>query len=245
MHRLTLLAAVAAASFALPLSAAEPQPFALKAEALVEIDATGKLVRVQAVEDLPPAIRAYIEKEVATWQFKRKDASPVGNATTWVNVHACGMPAPGGYSMGLSFHGNGPRIMDIATSRSGGKLAAAVGRSDWEGRIKAHYLVNPDGTAHIESIEGLPEGRAGKLLKPAVEAFVEDLHYGPESLDGKPVATRATLPFQFQQGGSMPTRDELIARAVESDACKRAGAPASPAQAIAFDSAVDVLVPQI
>src|SRR5688572_32369272 len=150
MHRLTLLAAAAASVLAFPLSAADPapQPFALRAEAKVEIDPSGKLVRVESTQDLPPAIRTYIEKQVATWQFKRNDANPTANASSWLYLQACGLPVEGGYTMGLSFEGNGPRVAGDGWKVSG-ELANAVGRSRWDGAIQAHFVVHPDGSATL------------------------------------------------------------------------------------------------
>jgi hypothetical protein len=35
----------------------------------IDVDATGKLVKIEASGDVPEAIRNYIEKRVATWQY--------------------------------------------------------------------------------------------------------------------------------------------------------------------------------
>jgi hypothetical protein len=241
MHRLTLIAAAAASVLAFPLDAAEPQPFALRAEAKVEIDPSGKLVRVESTQDLPPAVRAYIEKQVATWQFKRNDANPTANASTWIYLHACGLPVAGGYTMGLAYHGNGPRVSGTGwrTSRA---IARAVGRSGWDGAIKVHYVVNPDGSASLESVEGLPGEK--RDLHEAIEQWIEGFTYDPEMLDGKPVATRGVLPVEFRTDGNVPTKQDLVARAVQSPACRNASMGAAGTQAVAVDSNIGV-VPSI
>lgn len=241
MPRLCMLVAATTCVLAFPLGAAgpTPRPIAMTAEARVEIDPAGKLVRVESTQDLPAPIRAYIEKEVATWAFKRNDADPTTNASTWLYLSACGVPVEGGYTMGLSYHGNGPRVSGTGW-RVSEALANAVGRSRWSGTVQAHYVVNPDGKATLESIDGLPRGQAGKVLGPAVEKWIEGFHYDPETRDDKPIATRATLPLDFRNDVDVPTKETLIARAIESPACKQAGMVAAGMQAVAVDSPVGV-----
>src|SRR5678815_2429768 len=104
MRRLAWLPAVLACTVALALPAGEaPRPVAFFAEARVKVD---------AAQDLPASIRTYIEQELKTWQYARRHREgETGNAATWVSLGACAVPTDkGGYTMGLAYHGNGPRI---------------------------------------------------------------------------------------------------------------------------------------
>lgn len=89
---------------------ADTKVVAFSASVRVDVDATGKPVKVEAPADLPDVIRSYIEKRVATWQYQpaKQDGQPVA-ATTYVGINACAVPAEGGYRLGLDFNGNGPR----------------------------------------------------------------------------------------------------------------------------------------
>lgn len=234
MHHLCLLAASTACLLSFPLRAAEP--ITLLAEVRVEIDPVGQLVHAEPAQDLSPEIRAYIEKEVAKWSFKRNDANPTENASTWLFVQACGVPAQAGYTMGLSYYGHGARV------RGGWEvppdLAGALVRSGRRGTIHVHYIVNTNGSATVESIEGL----SGNMpVRKSVERWIENLRYDPESLGGKPVATRETVPISIFTGSKRSRKEDLIAQAVESPACKQAGVAAAGVQAIAVDSRIGVM----
>lgn len=244
LRHFNVLVAATTCALALPLHATDlaSRPISVSAEARVEIDPAGKLVRVESADNLQPAMRTYVEQEVAKWQFRRNDANPTGNATTWLYLSACGVPSGRGYTMGLSYHGNGPRVAGSGWKPSG-ELVGAVARSRWNGAIQVHYIVNPDGKATLESIDGLPGGRAGAALEPAIARWIEGPRYDPETLGGKPVATRATLPLEFASGRGA-SKEKQRALAIESPACKQAGMAAAGMQAVAVDSNIGV-VPSI
>ena len=63
-------ALVACAASAAPTTPA-PKPLSFRADAKVEVDSDGKLVKVEASPDLPEGVRRYIEQEVSKWTFKR------------------------------------------------------------------------------------------------------------------------------------------------------------------------------
>ena len=82
MRRLAWLPAVLACTVALALPAGEaPRPVAFFAEARVEVDADGKVVKVDAAQDLPASIRTYIEQELKTWQYARRGDHAEGPAS--------------------------------------------------------------------------------------------------------------------------------------------------------------------
>lgn len=251
MLRPMLLAATFASSlaFASPTDDA-PKPVSFLAEARVEIDAEGKVVKVEASQDLPEAIRAYIEQQLKTWQYVRRRDPTSGNAATWVALGACAVPAPGGgYTMGLAYHGNGPRIAGGGKLPISRGLVVAVSKARTSGNLDVQFVIGADGKATFESIDGDVDGRTRSIMRPAVESWLEDLRFDPEEIAGKPVATRGSFPLVFKQGdGTRATADELRKEAMQSPQCKQAAAAGQAVdpgmRAVALDSVVDI-VPSI
>ena len=92
------------------VAADDKRVVAFNASVRVEVDAAGKPVKVEAPADLPEAIRGYIEKRVASWQYQPAKVAGVARpAVTYVAVNACAVPVSEGFRLGLDFDGNGPR----------------------------------------------------------------------------------------------------------------------------------------
>lgn len=247
MKRLAIgsVALGASLAFAQPPNDA-PKPVAFTAEARVEVDPDGTLVKVEAAQDLPESIRTFIEQQLKTWKYVRRHREDMtGNAATWVYLNACAVPAPGGgYTMGLAFHGNGPRIA------GGGKwpvprfLFIAVSKAQVAGRVDVHFVVKPDGTATFESMEGWQDARTRKPMRSAIEQWIEDLRFEPEEIGGRPVATRETVPLVIKLG-DRTTSDDLRDKAMQSPQCKQAAAAgqaiAPSLGSVAVDSVVDII----
>jgi hypothetical protein len=230
IHRMLAVAIVLASlSFASDASQpAAPMPLSFHAEARVDVDADGKFVKAEVPSDLPESVRRYIEQELGKWTYKRTDPGvPHGIATTWVDLRACAMPtASGAYSMGLAFNGSGPTLLAAGDL---GMVARASRRLDR--KVILHILIGEDGTATLESIEGGSEDlHANERFEKAVASWVATLRVQPELIDGKPVRARGTLPLEVHQGrrSDKPTKEELLAQALQSPQCKQAGnAPAA------------------
>lgn len=252
--RLTVFFPAALASF-IACAAAPPEPppkvVSFIAEARVEVDESGTLVKVEAAQDLPEGVRTFIEQQLKTWKYVRRHREgETGNAATWVSLGACAVPvANGGYTMGLAYHGNGPRIAGGGMWTVSNGLFHAVSKAQTAGRLDIRFVVGADGKATVESVDGATDGRIRKLMRPAIEDWLERMRFDPEVIGGRPVATRQTLPLEFKQGdGRRPTREDLQAHAMESAQCKRAAAAGQAVgpgmRAVAVDSVMDI-VPSI
>ena len=238
-------ALVACAASAAPTTEA-PKPLSFRADAKVEVDSDGKLVKVEASPDLPEGVRRYIEQEVAKWTFKRNPREgETGNATSYINLGACAVPTPsGGYSMGLAFHGYGPRIAGGGPWKISPDLAHVASRFELESVVMVHFRVQPDGTAKFMSVEGMDGNRSAKAeLERALVGWLRLLRFDPEQIGGHPVATQETLPMAFKQDGPM-TKKDLLANALESPQCRQAAAAgqatAPGLRAAALDSVVEI-----
>jgi len=145
-------ALVACAASAAPTTPA-PKPLSFRADAKVEVDSDGKLVKVEASPDLPEGVRRYIEQEVSKWTFKRNPREgEAGNAISYIDLGACAVPTPtGGYSMGLAMHGNGPRIAGGGKWWIAPELQSVVGRYELDQTVTVHFAVQPDGSAKFVS----------------------------------------------------------------------------------------------
>lgn len=250
MMRRTRTIAVVLAGLSFASNAGQPalKPLAFRAEARVEVDAQGKLVKVEASKDLPDAIRHYIERQLATWTYARHARTgSSGTAATWVMLGACAVPRPDGtYALGLAFHGNGPRIADGGQWQITKDLAASVGRAQVSGTAIVHFIVNADGSAKFESMEtsGLNGGQR-KVLAPHLEGFIARTRFDPEIVDGQPVTTHETVPVEFKSGGGGSTQQSRLAEAMTSPQCRDAELMASDAvnpgmRAVAIDSVIAI-----
>src|SRR5689334_5665839 len=187
-----LVCAWLACALALPANAGQPaalKPLSFRAEARVDVDAQGKVVEVEAAQDLPETVRRYIERQLATWTYRRRDPGVAqGIATTWVDLRACAIPTPeGAYSMGLAYHGSGPMLTSMGRLD---KLANTIGRYRLEGELLLHVVIGEDGVVSLQSIEGASEDRRDRAGMERFETVVKEwlgtLRVQQELIDGKP-----------------------------------------------------------
>ena|SRR6478672_731626 len=230
--------------------ASKPGVVAFNASVRVEVDASGKPVKVEAPADLPESIRSFIEKRVASWQYQpaKRDGVPA-SAVTYVRVGACAIPAAEGYRLGLDFKGNGPAILDPGPwFMPPPRYPVEMQRRGAEGTFKVNYSIQADGSTRIASIEPM-EGTIGRFVKPfrgALTEWIEGLRYQPEQVGGAPVATEMSFPVSFMlSSGTGPRsneayRKELEARAMTSNECIAASSPSGPLP-IALDSPVKII----
>ena len=214
------------------------------------MDASGRPVKVAAPADLPEAVRSYIEKRVASWQYTPGKVNGVPQpSTTYVRVGACAIPAAGGYRLGLDFKGNGPMAQTKGPwflphpPYPRDMLARGAG-----GAFKVTYAIQKDGRARVLAVETLEgtDKRHAKGFHSALKSWIEDLRYLPEQVGGMPVETEMSFPVSFVAGGSRPAdwrkayAEELQARALASKECIAAGGSAGPLP-IAINSPVTVV----
>ncbi|MUV13107.1 hypothetical protein [Noviluteimonas gilva] len=247
MRRRTLAAAVVLVACSFASNAGQPtalKPLSFRAEARVDVAADGKFVKAQASSDLPEPVRRYVEQQLAKWTYKRNDSGG-GIASTWVDLRACAMPTTtGAYSMGLAYNGSGPMLMEAGPPQ---RLAYVTGRMQLSGTINLHIVVgeSADG-ATLESIEGgFKDLTAKQRFAEAARTWVATLRMQPELIDGKPVRARGTIPIELKQGSrsKKPTKEELLAQALESPQCKQAGQAANaPAMTAMQSSEVERVV---
>ena len=243
--RLAMLMGVLLAGVCSAVGAKDAQPLTFTTTARVEVDADGKLVKVEAAQDLPEPVRAYVERQIAQWKFAPNVREGVaGNAATWVTLGACALPQENGtYAMGIAFGGNGPRIAGGGKWRAPPDLFPIVVRSQIDGSADVNFIVHPDGTAKFESMEGLSDGRLRRQMTPVFKRWIADYRFDPEEIGGAPVTTRATITLSLLSGSANNTSEKaMLARTMASPACQRAGMPTVPGlNAIATDSVVSIV----
>lgn len=229
-----LLASVCSAAGA--KEAAKPVTFTTSAR--VEVDADGKLVKVEAAQDLPEPVRAYVERQIAQWKFAPNVREGVsGNSTTWIRLGACALPKDDGtYAMGLAFGGNGPRGYE--NMGLPWETQSFLMRSRMTGRIDVTYVVNPDGSAKMETVEGLGGSGYRRQIQQGLDRWFDQMRFEPETVGGKPVATRIGLVINVLDN----PRDSQLPNASVSEECQRAGMATAPgSDAIATDSVVSIV----
>jgi len=203
------------------------EPIAFRAEARVEVDATGKPNRIEASADLPEAVRTFIEKQVATWRFAPPSRDGVtGSGVTYLKLGACAVPVANGYRMAIDYKGNGPRIAgsSILPPPRYPVSEMIAGRG---AQLVVKWIVETNGRATLEQVERTDGAKVRRIdpFEKAIREWVTTLRYEPEQLDGKAVRTRVTVPVTFMAGGAKgPTafKQELIEQARQSPECQLA-----------------------
>ena len=203
---------------------------AFNASVRVEVDANGKPVKVEAPVDLPEAIRGYIEKRVASWQYApAKQDGVAAPAVTFVRVGACAIPVAEGYRLGLDFKGNGPDLVSTSGRMLPPRYPHDAQIAGITGVYQVSYSIQPEGGARLEDIKQL-EGAGGRYFqsfRKVLTEWVGTLQYQPERVNGKPVATTMSFPVEFELRMDRGSREqwresylaELQARAIASNEC--------------------------
>lgn len=213
----------------------EPKPIAFRTDAKVTLDAAGKLLAVEANQDLPAAVRDFIEKRVATWHFSPPEQDGVtGPAVTYLTLGACALPVPeGGYRLAVDFKRNGPRYAGGPVFRPPAYPRSANIRGIGASMVVT-YVVDTHGRATLENLEytdGASHRRDG--FDESIDAWLRDMRFDPEQLAGKAVRTRIKTFVTFTAGDQAPTRDEFLktieVQAAKSEECRLAGGEMEPA----------------
>jgi hypothetical protein len=199
------------------------------------LDPAGKLLAVEANQDLPAPVREFIEKRVATWHFSPPEQDGVtGPAVTYLTLGACALPVPeGGYRLAVDFKRNGPRYANGPVFRP-----PAYPRSENIRGIGASmivtYIVGTDGRARLETLE-YTDGASHRRdhFDAAVEDWLRDMRFDPEQLAGKPVRTRIKTYVKFTSADSAAGHDDFLkaieAKTAKSEECRLAGGQSEPA----------------
>ena len=223
---------------------------AFNASVRVEVDAAGKPVKVEAPADLPEAIRGYIEKRVASWQYQPAKAhgAPAA-AVTYVRVGACAIPVAEGYRLGLDFKGNGPALETPGPwFLPPPQYPRDLQRRGAEGQFKVSYVVQKDGSTRVKSVVSL-DGDGRRYAKEFIRAltdWIEDMRYRPEQVGGVAMETEMSFPVSFKIDGNSDGdwrkqyQKELQARAIASRECIAASMPGGPLP-VASNSPVTVI----
>jgi hypothetical protein len=231
MKHLILLAAVfmAAGANAMPADPpAKDDVVAFSASVRVDVDAAGKLVKVEVPQDLPEAIRSAIEQRVASWQYQPTKIEGVPQAaTTYVAVNACAIPVAGGYRLGVDFDGNGVRTAGDRRLMPP-EYPSIAQRSGAEAEFVLLLGIEKDGRVVIDEIEKADvSGRVGeKDFTLMLRKWVKTLRFDPEIVAGHPIRGQARMPVSFVMGdhGNRRTlkKEEWQANAKASRECQLA-----------------------
>lgn len=217
---LACLAAPAMAS-----DGAKAEVVAFNAAVRVEVDAIGKPVKVEAPADLPEAIRAFVEKRVASWQYMPAKVAGIPQpAVTYVGVSACAVPVAEGYRLGIDFTGNGPRT--AADRRLDPPMYPPLAQHRG---TEAEYVlilgIEADGHVVIDQIEHADvSARAGASeFEPLLRRWIKSVRFDPELVAGKPVRGQVRMPVTFSlhgPGDRQALQQELQLKAKSSRECQ-------------------------
>lgn len=224
-------------------AATAAEPIAFRASAKVEVDSTGKPVKIETAEDLPRPIRDHIETTVKNWHFSPPSRDGLsGSGITYVSLGACAMPEGKDYRMAIDFKGNGPRPLDDS-ERHGLRYPADAQRAGRAANLHAYWIVETDGSATLERIEregGSPLKKRDSFHQ-AVQDWVSQLRYEPEQFAGRRVRTRMSGPMIFRLSSArylpMTAAVEKLNQVKQSPECLIAASKLEePVPTVAIDS---------
>ena len=207
----TLAALLASAPMLLEAKEPATGPVTFNASVLVDVDAHGKPVRVEAPQDLPEPIRNFIEKRVASWQYQPAKVGGVPQpATTYVSVNACAVPVSNGYKMGLDYQANGPRSLNDRRLAPP-QYPPSARHAGTEADFVLILDIDTDGHAKLATVEKAEfRGRGGSSdFEPLLRRWAKTLRFDVEHLGNKPVTAKVRMPVEFTMGNRV-TRRELI-----------------------------------
>ena len=191
LSALVLLAPAAAA----PTPA--PELRLIHTESRIEIDATGKVVGVEVLTELPPEIKSFIADNVRKKRFEPPmlDGRAVGGVTyAWQD--ACAAPVDGKYRLAVKYRGNGPALDRKHFPFYPREAQKRNVQSKW----KLEYAISADGSGSIVDLQradGGDGGRMDKEFRGAITQWIHGMKFQPERLDGKPVETRMQTYVDF------------------------------------------------
>jgi len=211
----------------------------------VEVDAQGHVGTVTPDPALSPPVAKAVQELVSGWRFDppARDGHVAGGVT-FLQLAACAVPVGGSYQFAVALYSSGP-------ARSGPPAPLIPVRMLRAGRslsFKLNYRVLPDGTAQIDDIVFVNGGNPGdhRIIRESVQSWFRASKFEPEQLDGKPVATRMSLPIAFESGqriyssrsaAQAASAKQHQERALEHPSCKAAmAANRSEDRQIALDS---------
>jgi TonB family protein len=245
MRSIVMLIALAAA---MPLQAgdkAASKVVAFNASVRVEVDPAGKPTRVEAPADLPEAIRGFIEKRVASWQYEPAKVGDMPQAAvTYVAVNACAVPMAGEYRLGVDFDGNGVRYSGDQRIPPPMYPPEAQMRGT-EAEFVLILGIETDGHAKLDQVEhaSFSSRKGSGEFEPALRRWAKTLRFDPELVAGKPVRGQVRMPVSFILSDTRNRQellDELQAKAKASRECQIASGE-EELKPVAMNPAVTVM----
>lgn len=178
----------------------------IRVDVALDVDTQGRVVQATPPDDLMPALRGPLQQAVSHWRFKpmMKNGSAV-TARTYGRVNLQMIEeSPGKYGLRVVYLSNGPSLMFMRAP----KFPAEMIRARTEGTLHMEAVVQPDGslsdirmTDATISASSSNSKRAESVFERAARNAMASMQAKPEWVDGKPAATRISLPFAFGLNG--------------------------------------------
>jgi hypothetical protein len=212
-------------------SAADLLTFNTKAQ--VTVDANGVPTEVVVPAELPAPVAQFVRNQVLQWRFQapEHDGQRHGGQT-WVMLGACAAPTAQGYQLAIDYKGTGPGVRNVDGMLPPPAYPPRAARQGFGTGARVHYVVETDGSTTLEKIEYPKPGPAPHLFDDTLRAWVGALRYDPESIDGKPVRTRMSVPVDFAMVVEIPRGPASSSKAE----CQTAMKKEDPRRAVALDS---------
>jgi hypothetical protein len=232
MHK--LIFALVMSMLALPVLAEDSGPVAFSTSLRMVLGVDGKPRALEADERLPELLREQLVRQIGDWRFESVDGQPIpGEVVTWVHLDVCLKPNPqdpDALNMAVSFGRLGPKMEPGVFPR----YPKGAARGGHTADLKVDYLVRPDGRISLERIESQRDRQPYRHeFESSVRAWLAELRFVPEQLDGQAIATRMSMPIRFSLGGGSATKETR--QAMDSDECAAAAGKGLDNEAVVLE----------
>lgn len=238
MKTAMLSAAMLALVCSVPAHAAETREQTYRIGA--DVDSTGRITATQLDADVPASIGSVLSAAVKQWHFvpARHDGQPVP-AHTFVYTQLKAIPdTHGGYSLRISFEGNGPRMLKQNIQP---RYPMDAIRTRQCAFVVLDATVQPDGSlGDLSARSRFDDWPLRPSFIDSVLAAAKQWHAIPEQVNGQPVATRMHLSVSFILSEPIFTAKQtrILNQAARQETTDdaRPGIPLPPDQVVALDS---------
>lgn len=212
------------------------EPLIFNASAKIDVDATGAVTRVEPSDKLSPALQELVKEQVSGYRFETPLHNGVKAAgSTYVTLGGCAVPDGAGYKVSLAYKNAGPRF--VGQEFLPPRYPERAYRNGAEADAVVAYVIQADGTVALDGIryKGTPSEK--RYFDKALEAWVAQFRYEPETVAGKPVKTKLEVPVSFSMADvSMRAYEKQVkAQRMASPECT-AAASRDALEPVALDS---------
>ncbi|MFL6588444.1 MAG: hypothetical protein ACJ8GV_16375 [Luteimonas sp.] len=181
----------------------------------VVVDERGQPTDIEASPKLSQGLRDFVEARARDLAFEPAviDGRPRGGVT-YVVFGVCAVPAADEQmQLAAEYRSHGPGLANGSAYPAPPRYPVEAARRGLSANMTVHYIVQPDGSASLDSVE-FAEGTRDRSRAPferMAREWVGGMQALPEQVDGQAITTRVSIPVTLEvaNAGSRKAREML------------------------------------